>query len=310
MTLIRVECIHCNSILQAPSELAGAHGTCPKCGAAIAIPPRPETPAAPPVATTPPLNQATAVDMMAELFRRKKSAVLVVFDTPTSGAYELSSQPDANVRCYRTEDMSDFQLMQVLEHVGRLSQGMRNAKGGIVLRPPGEVLAFELKGDRLGMTLDEFKAKYARKIGGITMPYCSDAAPGQGNSALWTEPWHAAAGLVSGRVDLPSEDASPTIAGVKTELMLYQFVDGLLYQISALFDTEAFHLIREALTAKHGPPLVGNKEPLEVSWQNAVSTIRLVRGTMRPKKPSLLQLIHHDLRQTALSRLPKRESDI
>ena len=215
---------------------------------------------------------------MAEIHRRKKSAVVVVFETPSSHSYDLSGQPDANVRCYRTDDMSDAQLMQVLEHVGRMSQGVRNQKGGIVLNPDAEVLPFELKGDRLGMTLEEFKVKHARKIGSIAMPYCSDLTPGQGNPTLWTEPWHTAAGLVTGRLDLPSENASPTIAGVRTELVLYQFVDGRLFQISELFDTEAFHLLREALAVKHGPPTNEIKDPLEVSWQNAVSKIRLVCG--------------------------------
>ena len=51
----------------------------------------------------------------------------------------------------------------MLEHVGHMSQGRRNQKGGIGLQPDVEALAFELKGDRLGMTLDEFKAKYARE---------------------------------------------------------------------------------------------------------------------------------------------------
>jgi len=116
---------------------------------------------------------------LAEIFRRKKSAVMVVFETPASGSYELSHQADANVRCYRTEDMTDAQLMQVLEHLGHMSQGKRNQKGGIGLQPDVEALAFELKGDRLGMTLDEFKAKYARKIGSITLPYTTVSCPGQ-----------------------------------------------------------------------------------------------------------------------------------
>lgn len=248
--------------------------------------------------------------MLAEIRRRNKSAVLLVFETPKSGAYDLNRQADANVRCYRTDEMSDAQLMQVLEQVGQMSQGMRNQKGGIALQGDPDASAYELKGDRLGMKLEEFKAKYARKIGGMTMPYCSDASPGQGNPALWTEPWHAAAGLVTGRVDLPSENASPTIAGVKTELLLYHFVDGRLFKISALFDTEAFHLIREAVAGKYGPPASEIREPLEISWQNAVSTIRLVRGTMRPKKASLLQLVHHELQKSAEGRQPKRADDL
>ncbi len=316
MALIRVECAGCRSVLQAPPELGGTQGTCPKCGAPIAIPQAPASPVAGQAAAASlggpalPLGQATAPDMMAEVSRRQKSAVMVVFETPPTGSYELSRQPEANVRCYRTDDMSDAQLMQVLEQVGLMSQGKRNQKGGIVLQPDADATAFELKGDRLGTSLDEFKAKYARKIGGMTMPYCSDAAPGQSNPALWSEPWHAAAGLVNGRIDLPAEGNPPTIAGVKTELMLYHFVDARLYRISAVFDTEAFHLIRDALVAKHGAPTREIKDPMELIWQNAVSTIRLVRGTMRPKKASLLQLVHEELQKLAEARVPRRSADL
>jgi predicted RNA-binding Zn-ribbon protein involved in translation (DUF1610 family) len=317
MTLLRVECTSCHAVLQVRPELAGQQGKCPKCGSTIALrgaqpsaqPAAGETGAARP-AGTPSLGQASAPDMLAEIFRRKKSAVMVVFETPASGSYELSRQGDANVRCYRTEDMSDAQLMQVLEHVGHMSQGKRNQKGGIGLQPDAEVMAFELKGDRLGTTLDDFKAKYARKIGSIAMPYTSESCPGQANAALWSEPWHVAAGLINARVDLPSEGNPPTIAGVKTELMLYHFVDGRLFRITVLFDTEAFHLIREAVVAKHGAPTSEIKEPMELAWTNAVSTIRLVRGMMRPKKASMLLVVHHDLQQSAEGRMPKRVDDL
>jgi len=127
---------------------------------------------------------------------------------------------------------------------------------------------------------------------------------------LWSEPWHLAAGLVNGRVDLPSEGNSPTIAGVKTELVLYHFVDGRLFRITVLFDTEAIHLIREAIVTKHGLPTSETKEPVEIAWQNAVSTIRLVRGMMRPKKASMLVLMHHELQKSAEGRMPRRVDDI
>lgn len=248
--------------------------------------------------------------MMAEIARRKKSAVLVVFETPADGDYEISRQHSANVRCYRTADMNDGLVMQVLSELGNMSQGQRNQKGGLGLRADAAVTPFELKGDRLGMTLEEFKAKYARSIGGMTMPYCSDALPGQANPSLWTEAWHAAAGLVNGRIELPSENASPTVAGVKTDLFLYHFVDGKLFRMTALFDTEAFHLVRDALVQKQGPPTSELKEPMELAWENGVSTIRLVRGAMRPKKSSTLLFTYNDLQRLADSRTPQRQTDL
>lgn len=257
-----------------------------------------------------PIAQASAPDMLAEIRRRQKSAVMVVFETPTTGSYELSKRPEANVRCYRTADMTDGQLMEVLEQVGHMSKGQRNQKGGIGLQGDGQPLPYELKGDRLGMSLEEFKTKYARRIGGMNMPYCSDATPGQANPAVWSEAWHAAARLVTGRIDLPSESNSPTVAGVKTELFLYHFVDEQLYRMTALFDTEAFHLIREALAQKQGPPAREIKEPLELTWENGASTIKLVRGTMRPKKHSSLIYVHNELAKSVEGRAPRRTADL
>jgi len=257
-----------------------------------------------------PLGQAMAPDMLAEISRRKKSAVMVIFETPASGSYEISKQPEANVRCYRTADMSDAQLMLVLEQLGHMSQGMRNLKGGIGLEAEGQPQPYELKGDRLGMTLEEFKAKYSRKVGGITLPYCSDSFPGQPNQALMAEPWYAAAGLINARIDLPSENNSPTIAGVRTDLFLYHFVDGRLYRMTALFDTEAFHLIHNALVQKQGPATRENKDKGELTWENGVSTIHLVRGAMYPKKPSRLVYFHNALQKSAEGRAPARASDL
>jgi hypothetical protein len=337
MSLIRVECESCSTALQVRRELAGQQGRCPVCGALIDIPPSrlaaaaPEPPspqaAAPPGApstaqtataqpanASPPapmaLSQAGAPEMLAEIHRRKKSAVMVVFETPADGSYAINRKPEAMVRCYRTPDMTDAQLMQVLEQLGHMSQGMQNQKGGIGLQPEGAPLAYELKGDRLGMTLEDFKAKYARKVSGMTLPYCSDSSPGQPNSTLWSEPWHVAAGLVNARVELPSENNSPTIAGLKTDLFIYHFVDGRLFRMTVLFDTEAFHLIHNALVQKQGPPQRENKERMEIVWDNGVSTIKLTRGTMRPKKASTLLYIHNQLQKSAEGRAPKREADL
>jgi hypothetical protein len=326
MTLLRIECGGCGAALQVRPELAGQQGRCPKCGGVVVIPP--PAPAAPPVPPPPiaavaaspedtvisrgamPLTQAQAADVMAEFARRGKSAVLVVFETPADGAYDLNSQADANVRCFRTPDMNESQVMQVLGELGLMSQGQGGAKGGVGLAPAAAALPYELKGDRLGSSLADFKTKYARTIGGMKLPYTSESSPGQANPTLWSEPWHAAAGIVHARVELPSENQSPTLAGVKTELFLYHFVDGLLFRITVLFDTEAFHIVREALTQKLGPPTSEVKDPMEVAWENAPSTIRLVRGTMRPKKWSTLVLVHHELQLLADERLPDRGSDL
>ncbi len=191
-----------------------------------------------------------------------------------------------------------------------MSQGMRNQKGGIGLEAAGAPLPFELKGDRLGMTLEQFKTKYARQAGGMTLPYCSDSCPGQANPTLWTEPWHVAAGLVVGRVDLPSENNPPTVAGVKADNFLYHFVDGKLFRMTILFDTEAFHLVHEAILKKHGPPQRKFDDRMELIWDNGVSTLKLNRGAMRPKKASSLVYVHSQLQKIAEGRTPQRATDL
>ena len=335
MSLVRIECDGCHAVLQVRADMAGQQGRCPKCGNVVTIlapPPSDVLDSIPPGDTvisrtapvplpelmrppqasgsTMPLGQAMGADIVAEIGRRKKSAVLLVFETPLDGSYDISAQPHANVRCFRTPDMNDTQLMQVLSELGNMTQGQPTAKGGVGVQSGAEGQPFELKGDRLGMALRDFKAKYTRALGGIRLPYCSDSSPGQTNATLWSEPWHAAAGIVHGRIELPSENNSPTIAGVKTEIFLYHFVDGQLYRMTALFDTEAFHLVREAMVQKFGDATQETKMPMELRWNNAVSTIYLVRGTMRPKKWSSIVLTHHELQELADSRVPQREADL
>jgi hypothetical protein len=331
MSLLRVECGGCGAALQVRPEMAGRQGRCPKCGGAVQIPAdAPAMPTASAAARSPdrppsgwaspddtvigrgdlPLAQATGPDVMAEIARRQKSAVLIVFETPTDGAYNISERPAANVRCFRTPDMNEAQLMEVLGELGRMTQGQPNPKGGVGLNSAEIEVPFELKGDRLGMSLADFKAKYARTIGAMNLPFTSESTPGQANSSLWSEPWHARAGIVHARVDLPSENNSPTLAGVKTELFLYHFVDGQLFRITVLFDTEAFHLVREAMVQKYGLPDHETKDPMELSWENLPSSLRLVRGTMRPKKWSTLLAVHHELQLLADERLPQRDADL
>jgi len=202
-------------------------------------------------------------------------------------------------------------LMQVLQELGSLSQGKQTDKGGLGLGADSGPQPFELKGDRVGISLAEFKAKYARKLGaGISAPFCSDSYPGQALPALHAEPWHAAAGIIHARVDLPTENSSPTVAGTDTEMLLYQFVDEKLFRITALFDTDSFHHIREALFEKQGTPSAELHDPMGFLWQNEVYSIELVRGTIRPKRPSMLHFIHSELYQSFQGRAPSRSEDL
>ena len=124
---------------------------------------------------------------------------------------------------------------------------------------------YELKGDPLGMKLADFKQKYARftQDARQDLPICSDQPGYIGKADLHGEAWHRRAGIIHARVDIPLEDNSPTVAGVKTDLLLYQFVDGQLFRITALFATDLFHVVSEAVVQKYGPPTREIKQPRE-----------------------------------------------
>ncbi len=150
---------------------------------------------------------------------------------------------------------------------------------------------FDLKGDRLGMSLQKFKAKYDRKVQGHneSAPFCSDAMPGQEISTLLAEPWHTRAGIVNCSITFPFEayrGGAPTIGDVKTELLVHHFVDGKLYRISAWFPHDGYLKVAAGMIARHGPPAHRETNSYqnrfgatftgeELIWDNAVSTIAL-----------------------------------
>ena len=111
------------------------------------------------------------------------------------------------------------------------------------------------------MTMADFKKKYARFTpdGRQDLPICSDMPGYIGKSELHGEAWHRRANIIHARIDNPLEENSPTVAGVKTDLFLYQFVDGQLFRISAWFATDLFHLVSEAVLQKYGKPTSENQ---------------------------------------------------
>ena len=344
---IQLECPGCKATLQVPDELAGKQGKCIQCGHRLTVPteranpgsfpiPASETkPMASPATTTPPaaakaagtavpppsppskfsggisppLFEAAPESMVRELFSRQQSAMLLVFPTPQDGSYDLSKVPDAELKCIATEDINQPRFAQLVESFIRRFAPRR--RGQSATGPTTEELLYELKGDRLGMTLDEFKEKYARSVGGQRLPLCSDTSWGANRASLHSEPWHAKAGILHARTDLPSEDNSPTVAGVKTELLLYQFVDGKLFRIAASFATDQFHVVSEAATKKYGDPSnETNKPRRQLVWENSIAWVSLTRGTVHPREASVLELVHRQLHELAVSRTPTAAADI
>ncbi|MEO2048476.1 MAG: hypothetical protein ABGX16_18130 [Pirellulales bacterium] len=304
---IQIICPECNAMLQVDEKLAGKKGKCPKCAVVVEIPGADGSSS--PFAQRL-LHDASPREMINELFRRRKSAVLALYDAPAATSYKLSELSNTKIDCLGSEDMNIDQLRQVLQDLANLANS-ENA-GGMGIETEGKAQLYELKGDQLGMTLDEFKSKYERKIGGLlhSLPWCSDSAPGQELEGLFAEVWHHKAGIVHGRIDLPNELRSPTIGGVETERMLYQFIDGQLFRITAFFDTEQFHVIRNSIIKKYGQIQQETDRPAELIWKNNRSSIKLIRGHVRPKRASLLHFVHDELLKVAEQRKPSQEDDI
>ena len=116
--------------------------------------------------------------------------------------------------------------------------------------------------------------------------------------------------IINARIDLPAENNSPTVAGVKTDLLLYQFVDGKLFRIAASLPTDQFHVVSEAAIKKYGPVTRETQKPRQLIWENPVATVVLTRGTLHPPEPSVLELLHKQLYELASSRTPTAAADI
>jgi hypothetical protein len=261
--------------------------------------------------------------MVRELHDREKSALLLVFEPSPEGSYDLADVPDAKLKCIATEDITPQRFAQLVSSFGKRFAPRKPAPAPVKPPEPSVIgqlsgtpldpdAPYELKGDQLGMGLANFKQKYARFTpdGRQDLPICSDQGWGLGKAELHSETWHRRASIVHARIDHPNDDNSPTIAGVKTDLLLYQFVDGQLFRISAFFATDLFHLVSEAVTKKFGTPAYEAKQPREFGWENAVSRIVLTRGTVHPRTPSTLHLIHKALLEVVESRIPHGAADI
>ncbi len=229
-------------------------------------------------------------------FRRRRTARTTcrIFPTPSS-------------KCIATEDINQARFIElVAAFVQRFAPRKKASAQATV-----EEQLYELKGDRLGMSLEEFKQKYERSgEGGVRLPLCSDTAWGANKASLRSEPWHQKASIIHARVDMPSEDNSPTVAGVKSELLLYQFVDGKLFRIAALLPTDKFHVISEAAIQKFGPVTRETHKPRQLVWENPIAWVALTRGTVHPPEPSVLELVHRQLQHEADARVPVGAMDI
>jgi hypothetical protein len=301
---ITLECPGCKATLQVPDEMAGKQGKCMQCGHRITVPGNKFSLGS----LSPTISDATPENMVRELHRRQQSALLIIFQPPADGSYDLANVPDSDLKCIATEDINQARFAQL---VAGFTKRFAPRKKGPAAGAAPETQLYELKGDRLGMSLDDFKQKYNRPgDGSQKLPLCSDTAWGANKASLHSEPWHLKAGIINARIDMPAEDNSPTVAGVKSELLLYQFVDGKLFRIAALMPTDQFHVLTEAAIKKFGPVTRDVPKPRQLIWENPVASITLTRGSVHPREASVLELIHKQLHELAASRAPTAAADI
>ena len=187
-----------------------------------------------------------------------------------------------------------------------------------------KVEPYSLKGDKVGMRLSEFKRKYRRAVDNRHAPFCSDATPDHDNVMLSTAPWHWAAGIVSCSKVFPfewiqDESKKRTVAGVAADLLVYQFVDGFLYQIMVRLPHDGYATVRRALDTKWGPPTSESKKLVQnamgakfsnrtTTWTNDVSRIQLRERETR-LNTSLLVFVDIELYDVAMERQPDTSAD-
>jgi hypothetical protein len=301
---IQIECPGCKATIQVPDEAAGKQGKCMQCGQRVTVPGGKTMLGS----ISPPLFEATPESMVRELHSRDQSALLLVFPTPKDGSYDLANVAQADLKCIATEDINQARFSDL---AGSFARRFAPRKKGQPTPLTPEEMLYQLKGDRLGMTLEDFKQKYGRHVeGGYKLPLCSDTAFGANKASLHSEPWHREAGIIHARVDLPAENNSPTVAGIRTELLLYQFVDGKLFRIAAKFPTDQFHVVHEAAIKKYGPATRETQKPRQIVWENPLAWVALTRGTVHPRESSMLELVHRELHELASSRTPTAAADI
>ncbi|TWT42837.1 hypothetical protein [Botrimarina hoheduenensis] len=329
---IQLTCPNCEAILRLADAMAGRMGACRECGGEISVPQDLES--FRPLQERP-LGKATLDDIVKELARRGETAVLTVLgdrkktrDQRTDSTILSQSESDTQiglgpgVRQYTTEEIPPTRLEQLFTGLARLAQmrieAERLAQSKDAIDPAEGAGSFdsksnfEFKGDPLGMSLADFRLRHERQVEGRRrrMPWCSDESPGVNNPELHSEAWHAAAGIVHARIELPFENNSPTVGGVRTSLVLYQFVDERLFQVTAFLPPEGLNQVVQALNIKYGEPQSVNHEPRQMLWWKLNSSIEVSAGRLHPREDAIVRYFHDELLAEASRRRPSGSADL
>jgi hypothetical protein len=183
--------------------------------------------------------------------------------------------------------------------VSRLKEGIRTtgSKKKNISRGDSRRKAarpYELKGDRLGMSLADFKSRHEE----WDLLCTSDQRPE-----------HKKANIVA----CNRESYSRTVAGVETVTFQHSFIDGKLYVIDIVFPHDGYSKVRDAMIAKYGNPSSADNRTYQnrlggvsvgenLAWRNGVSDILL--GELFDLNNSSLIFFHNDLLDVAHAREP------
>ena len=114
------------------------------------------------------LTEASPESMVRELFDRKKSALLLVFEPGEDDSYDLADVPDNKLKCIATEDINQARFAALVESFGKRfarEEARRTRRDRLRATSANRALGsaavsdqlFELKGDRLGMSARRFQ---------------------------------------------------------------------------------------------------------------------------------------------------------
>ena len=184
---------------------------------------------------------------------------------------------------------------------------------------------FSLKGDQLGMSLEAFKTRHRRRFNvgkQYEAPFCSDQRSKREREAspistLFEADWHPRGGIINARLTYPFEDRkenthTPTLAGTKVKIHIYEFVDGRMFGIRYYFPRDGFSRALVALVETYGDPARTEEREYQngfgakfigkvCSWDNGVSTIALAERSF-DLKTSSLRFEHKELSGTVEAR--------
>jgi hypothetical protein len=339
---VAVVCPSCQGKLRAPDKFAGRTVKCPRCGARIKVgePLDLDDDERGEELDDSPAREKSGVQLWIVLPLAGLACVAVAVGVTIfvmkSGDKQLAQapvQPPTNPPAVVTDTHDDAgkvtakaPAVPATDKQGPAAEPPKTEQKPSEKKPPEQ--PYELKGDKLGMSLQDFKAKHRRTFNAgkvYEAPFCSDQRTQAEREksplpTLLEESWHPKANIVNARLTYPFEDFeenqhTPSLAGFKVQTHWYGFIDDRLYVINYLFPQTGFGKVQEAMARTYGKPSgVVTKEYQNAFgakytgvicvWDNGVSQIMLTER-YTDLKTSNLMFLHEELGKLADTRREK-----